>query len=314
MLGTGTVAALRIGGAALLAGLIVGAVVPRLTEGSLATGFGDGGNRGSTGTALDPVAEMTGQLTLPEPIDLLRLDSVRGRPRLPARVHPRPVQHHDRLDDEQSRRRGVDRRQRPAGAAPAAAAAPDGDRPDPGHPARRPVPPGADLTISVRIDGEPADDWRFDPATGTVFGRDSRTAGRSYTVVASEPRPGDRPAGRRAAAAARQPACSSATPPCRSSTRAITATLTDGDRRGEHPLRAGARHPRLPHRQGNDFSYSLSTEPGTSGDDLVDFLRLRRGYCEQYAGAMAVLVRAAGVPARVALGYTPGSSSPTAAG
>jgi hypothetical protein len=38
----------------------------------------------------------------------------------------------------------------------------------------------------------------------------------------------------------------------------------------------------------------------------VDFLRLRRGFCEQYAGAMAVLVRAAGVPARLALGYTAG--------
>jgi hypothetical protein len=42
----------------------------------------------------------------------------------------------------------------------------------------------------------------------------------------------------------------------------------------------------------------------------VDFLRLRRGYCEQYAGAMAVMVRAAGVPARVALGYTPGAEQP----
>src|SRR4051794_31869058 len=60
----------------------------------------------------------------------------------------------------------------------------------------------------------------------------------------------------------------------------------------------------------NGFVYSLSTGPGTSGDDLADFLRLRRGYCEQYAGAMAVMVRAAGVPARVALGYTPGAQEP----
>ncbi len=63
-LGTGTVTALRIGGAALLVGLIVGAVVPRFSEGSLATGLG-GGSGGSTGTSLDPVAEMAGQLTLP---------------------------------------------------------------------------------------------------------------------------------------------------------------------------------------------------------------------------------------------------------
>ena len=60
----------------------------------------------------------------------------------------------------------------------------------------------------------------------------------------------------------------------------------------------------------NGFIYSLSTAPGTSGNDLVDFLRLRRGYCEQYAGAMAVMVRAAGVPARMALGYTPGTRLP----
>jgi hypothetical protein len=58
----------------------------------------------------------------------------------------------------------------------------------------------------------------------------------------------------------------------------------------------------------NGFTYSLSTSPGTSGDDLASFLRLKRGYCEQYAGAMAVLVRAAGVPARVVLGYTPGQA------
>jgi len=57
----------------------------------------------------------------------------------------------------------------------------------------------------------------------------------------------------------------------------------------------------------NGFDYSLSTAPGTSGDDLLDFLTERRGYCEQYAGAMAVMVRAAGMPARVALGYTPGT-------
>ena len=58
----------------------------------------------------------------------------------------------------------------------------------------------------------------------------------------------------------------------------------------------------------NGFRLQPDHPPGTSGDDLVDFLRPERGYCEQYAGAMAVLVRAAGVPARVALGYTPGAA------
>jgi transglutaminase-like putative cysteine protease len=56
----------------------------------------------------------------------------------------------------------------------------------------------------------------------------------------------------------------------------------------------------------NDFQYSLETKSGTTGSDLADFLTNKRGYCEQYASAMAFLVRAAGIPARVAVGFTRG--------
>jgi transglutaminase-like putative cysteine protease len=51
------------------------------------------------------------------------------------------------------------------------------------------------------------------------------------------------------------------------------------------------------------FTYSLQTTAGDSGSDLVDFLDNRTGYCQQYAAAMAVMLRMAGVPARVVLGY-----------
>ncbi|MGH8960303.1 MAG: transglutaminase TgpA family protein [Jatrophihabitantaceae bacterium] len=54
----------------------------------------------------------------------------------------------------------------------------------------------------------------------------------------------------------------------------------------------------------NGFKYSLQTASGDSGSDLVDFLTNRVGYCQQYAAAMAVMLRLAGVPARVVLGYT----------
>ncbi|ATO17232.1 transglutaminase [Micromonospora sp. WMMA2032] len=56
----------------------------------------------------------------------------------------------------------------------------------------------------------------------------------------------------------------------------------------------------------NGFSYSLSTRNGSSGEDITDFLATKVGYCQQYAAAMAWLVRAAGVPARVAVGFTNG--------
>jgi transglutaminase-like putative cysteine protease len=59
-------------------------------------------------------------------------------------------------------------------------------------------------------------------------------------------------------------------------------------------------------RSTNGFVYSLQTEPGTSGHPIVDFLTNKRGFCAQYAAAMAWLVRAAGYPARVAFGFTRG--------
>ncbi|MCW2526864.1 MAG: Transglutaminase-like enzyme putative cysteine protease [Pseudonocardiales bacterium] len=54
----------------------------------------------------------------------------------------------------------------------------------------------------------------------------------------------------------------------------------------------------------NGFTYSLETKAGDSGSDLVDFLNGRSGYCQQYAAALGVMFRAAGIPARVVLGYT----------
>lgn len=57
------------------------------------------------------------------------------------------------------------------------------------------------------------------------------------------------------------------------------------------------------------FRYDLNVEPGHGGDDIARFLfTTRRGYCEQFAGTFAVLARLAGVPSRVAVGFTPGDT------
>jgi transglutaminase-like putative cysteine protease len=55
----------------------------------------------------------------------------------------------------------------------------------------------------------------------------------------------------------------------------------------------------------NGFIYSLQTRAGESGNDLVDFLTTgKAGFCQQYAAALGVMLRVAGIPARVVLGYT----------
>ena len=61
------------------------------------------------------------------------------------------------------------------------------------------------------------------------------------------------------------------------------------------------------HLRGDDFVYDLGARPGHDTQALENFLFVqRRGYCEQFAGAFAVLARAMGLPTRVAVGFTPG--------
>jgi hypothetical protein len=55
------------------------------------------------------------------------------------------------------------------------------------------------------------------------------------------------------------------------------------------------------------FRYDESVEPGHDVSDVVHFLTVSKaGYCEQFAGTMAVLLRTLGIPARVVVGFTPG--------
>ncbi|UVS80959.1 DUF3488 and transglutaminase-like domain-containing protein [Actinokineospora sp. UTMC 2448] len=57
----------------------------------------------------------------------------------------------------------------------------------------------------------------------------------------------------------------------------------------------------------NGFLYRTETSQATGVEALKDFLfGAKIGYCEQYASAMAILARAAGLPSRVAIGYTAG--------
>ncbi len=54
--------------------------------------------------------------------------------------------------------------------------------------------------------------------------------------------------------------------------------------------------------------YLYDQRPQTAHYPLLDFLfKSRVGYCQQFSGAMAMLLRMGGVPARVAAGFTPGS-------
>ncbi len=84
--------------------------------------------------------------------------------------------------------------------------------------------------------------------------------------------------------------------------RRVTAT---GDDRDARLVRAV-----LDHFRTGDYGYTLS--PPRLGRNSVDefLFDTRRGFCEHYASAFVVLMRALGVPARVVTGYQGGESNP----
>lgn len=56
----------------------------------------------------------------------------------------------------------------------------------------------------------------------------------------------------------------------------------------------------------NEFEYSLEVRPGHGNSAIEGFLRDRIGYCEQFAGTYAAMLRTLGIPTRVAVGFTSG--------
>lgn len=68
-------------------------------------------------------------------------------------------------------------------------------------------------------------------------------------------------------------------------------------------------------RDPDRFTYSLSLAGRRTGSDgqpldpLSNFLVTRRGYCTQFATAMAMMARSEGIPARVAVGFLPGTQT-----
>jgi transglutaminase-like putative cysteine protease len=57
------------------------------------------------------------------------------------------------------------------------------------------------------------------------------------------------------------------------------------------------------------FTYDINVGSGDDTNAIVRFLRDRRGFCVQFASTFAVMARALGIPARVAVGFTPGTAA-----
>ena len=58
-----------------------------------------------------------------------------------------------------------------------------------------------------------------------------------------------------------------------------------------------------------EFVYNTQAKAGTGVDAIARFLQTKQGFCVHFAFTMAAMARTLGIPARVAIGFTPGSQN-----
>ncbi|WP_101783012.1 transglutaminaseTgpA domain-containing protein [Nonomuraea indica] len=296
----------RIGFAAIVLAVAVPAALPVMEPVSFFT-FGVGGRGSGAGNSISipsPIANLKGQLELPERRTVLTYTNNDDKPRY-LRIYAL-----DRFDGEQF---GME----PKGS-------PD-DRTDNGP---LPPPPGLgrgvkvdNVVTTVEISEEIAElsflplpypprevrvegDWRADVDTLMVFSTRDEAAGLEYEVASSEPAvTGEMLESLPQSRSGADPRYLSLPDDLPPEIEELASRITaDADTTYE----AAVKLQEFFTKTGN-FTYSLRTQ-GHGNDALRDFLlRSRAGYCEQFAASMAVLARVVGIPSRVAIGYTGGT-------
>ncbi|TYC98977.1 transglutaminase domain-containing protein [Arthrobacter echini] len=155
-----------------------------------------------------------------------------------------------------------------------------------------------------------AGNWSWDPANLSVLATDGgSTAGQDYLVRSRSQTPTAEELGAvRSSDDAPVPGVFSELP---GDTPEIVRTTTEdvtGELDGPYQKALAIQD----YLRGPSFTYSVEApvEGGYDGSGMsvmARFLEARSGYCVHYAGTMAVMARAAGIPSRVAIGYTPGA-------
>jgi transglutaminase-like putative cysteine protease len=296
----------RIGAAALGVAFIVPALVPGLDARLFGTGSGSGfGNGSRSTTTYNPITELGGQLRLPAPRTLLTYRTDDPSPDY-LRLTTLDVFNGDGWSSstltgtkDNAVSKGI------------------------------PAPIGLDSTLTrpvtteitvEQLDGPwlpvtfpPRDialdgPWLWDRKAETVFStrRRLQNVEEPYRVTATRVEPSAEQL-RTGGSVPKEIALSAVAPPVTPYVRELTAEVVAGKTTAYD--RVAALQAFFTDR-GNGFRYSEeATVPGTNSPDaLENFLRPRgrRGFCEQYASAMAAMVRVLGLPARVGVGFTPG--------
>lgn len=152
----------------------------------------------------------------------------------------------------------------------------------------------------TRISGELGEGLAFDPDGATLTIDSGLAGGQGYEISAALPAPPAEELGRVTQIDA-DPALTALPASVPEAVTALADQIV-ADAGAETPFaQALAVQEEL-----RSWEYSLEPPPGHGASAMEDFITQRIGYCEQYAGTMAVMLRGLGVPARVAVGFTPG--------
>ncbi|HET7311817.1 MAG TPA: DUF3488 and transglutaminase-like domain-containing protein [Mycobacteriales bacterium] len=154
-------------------------------------------------------------------------------------------------------------------------------------------------------DVQVAGDWRYDAPTSTVFSARADTRNLDYSVESVHANPS--PAALEAAASDDKSVSSYLQlPPVPRDLRELTQRVTGNAVSTFDQALAIQRFLTEP-----PFTYDTSVPSGSGMTALEAFLlRDHRGFCQQYATAMAVMARIAHIPARLAVGFTHGDVQP----
>ena len=154
----------------------------------------------------------------------------------------------------------------------------------------------------VRVGG----DWRVDPRTLSVLSSSAQLAGLRYSVVAKDVNPS--PDQLRAAQAPDSAFSDEVFVPQVYRSNKKLQRLVDRITAGRTTDYGKAVAIQQWFTSPGRFTYSLQVDQTQSASALINFLtKSKKGYCQQFAFAMAVLARLEGIPARVVVGYTQGS-------
>ncbi|WP_019877672.1 transglutaminase TgpA family protein [Sporichthya polymorpha] len=294
----------RIGVTVLSLSIVIPALAPRLSDGAFGSGgIGNDPDGGGTISTLNPLVSMRRDLVRPQDVDLMRVrtDSVNAD-----ELYLRAVTL-DTFDGEEWRagRREVRRFEtglpKPVGlpdALATAAVTTTVEALDALESDYVPMPfPATRLEI--------AGGWRVDPLTSNVVSHDGpkQISGSTYSVRSYDisPQPTDVLPSIQLEPYLEPYLRLPADLPNR------VKQLADRVARGADTVLGRAIALQQWFRDPDEFAYDLRQRPGTGKDAILAFLNDRRGYCEQFASTMAVMARHLGIPARVNVGFTPGS-------